>query len=77
MFCTLLAIPKLSINNQSILFYFQDGIFDGAASLLSHSFKRVQGLRRTRVMNCKFMCYFALVAAVFLLLVYFLMGRVL
>lgn len=51
------------------------GIFEEASLLLSGSFKRVQGLRRTGLTNCKYMCYFALVAIVFLLIVYLLLGR--
>lgn len=54
----------------------QDGLFESATALLSHSFKRVQGMRRTNVVNCKFMCYFALVAVVLLLLFYWLLGHV-
>ncbi|XP_064385600.1 BET1-like protein [Halichondria panicea] len=52
------------------------GLFDSAALLLGNSYKRVQGMRRTRGQNCKFMCYFTIFVVVFLILVYFLIGKV-
>lgn len=50
-------------------------IFEDASLLLSNSFKRVQGLRRSRLANCKYMWYFALVGVVFLLIVWILLRR--
>ena len=54
---------------------FQGGLFEAAGSLLSGSFKRVQGMRRMRLQNCKYMCYITVVAAFMLLVLYFLVGR--
>lgn len=54
----------------------QGGIFENAAMMLSSSFKKVQGMRRTRGQNCKYMLYFALIAVVFLLVMYLLMDKV-
>lgn len=56
---------------------FQGSVFERATSLLGNSFQRVQGMRRTRGANFKYMCYFSAFLVAFILLAYLLIGKVL